>query len=166
MNLRGLEDYVAQMPTLPDTLLPVEAGDVLEMDELISFVSKKWFKRWLWTAQCRRTLQIVAYAIGDRSQDTGRLMRQAVPDAYKRYPCYTDHWEAYTLFLPPDQHLPSGKATGLTAHQERWYNTLCQWLGRYTRKSLSFSKEDYYLVLVTRWLMTEHNLTIRASLTT
>jgi insertion element IS1 protein InsB len=164
--LRWLEDYVAQLPNLPDTLLPVEASDVLEMDELVSFVSEKWFKRWLWTAQCRRTRQIVAYAIGDRSQDTGRIMWQAVPDAYKRCTCYTDHWEAYTLFLPLDQHIPSGKATGLTAHQERWYNTLRQWLGRYTRKSLSFSKEDHYLDLVTRWFILEHNLAIRASLTT
>jgi hypothetical protein len=31
----------------------------------------------------------------------------------------------------------------------RWNNTLRQWLGRYTRKTLSFSKEDTYHTLVT-----------------
>ncbi len=33
-----------------------------------------------------------------------------------------------------------GKETGETAHVERWNNTLRQRLGRFTRKTLSFSK--------------------------
>jgi insertion element IS1 protein InsB len=163
--LRWLERYVAQLPTLAESLLPATTEDVLEVDELLSFVGEKFFKRWLWTAQCRRTRQIVGYAIGDRSQATGREMWQSVPAAYQACTCYSDHWEAYTLFLPSDQHVPSGKGSGLTAHQERWYNTLRQWLGRYTRQSLSFSKEDRYLELVTRWFILEHNLRIQASLT-
>lgn len=163
--LRWLRVWVAQLPSLEDTLLPAEAGDVLEMDEVVSFVGEKFFQRWLWTAQCRRTRQIVAYAIGDHSEDTGSVMWQAVPPAYRTCPCYTDGWSAYTVFLPPDQHIPSSKATGFTAHQERWYNTLRQWLGRYTRKSLSFSKQDTYMELVTRWFILEHNLRIRLSLT-
>jgi insertion element IS1 protein InsB len=163
--LRWLRVWVAQLPSLEDTLLPAEAGDVLEMDEVVSFVGEKFFQRWLWTAQCRRTRQIVAYAIGDHSEDTGSVMWQAVPPAYRTCPCYTDGWSAYTVFLPPDQHIPSSKATGFTAHQERWYNTLRQWLGRYTRKSLSFSKQDTYMELVTRWFILEHNLRIRSSLT-
>lgn len=163
--LRWLRVWVAQLPSLEDTLLPAEAGDVLEMDEVVSFVGEKFFQRWLWTAQCRRTRQIVAYAIGDHSEDTGSVMWQAVPLAYRTCPCYTDGWSAYTVFLPPDQHIPSSKATGFTAHQERWYNTLRQWLGRYTRKSLSFSKQDTYMELVTRWFILEHNLRIRSSLT-
>ena len=160
-----LERYVATLPALTQTLVPVQADDVLEMDELVTFVSEKWFKRWLWTAQCRRTRQIVAFAIGDRSQDTGKLAWQAVPSAYRVCPVYTDHWNAYTEFLPSDQHHPCDKGSGLTSHQERWYNTLRQWLGRYTRRSLSFSKEDRFLLLVTRWFILEHNLRIQASLT-
>lgn len=135
------------------------------MDELVTFVSEKWFKRWLWTAQCRRTRQIVAFAIGDRSQDTGKLAWQAVPSDYRLCPVYTDHWHAYPQFLPPAQHHPCDKGSGLTSHQERWYNTLRQWLGRYTRRTLSFSKDDHYLSLVTAWFILEHNLRIRASLT-
>src|SRR5688572_25353186 len=52
--LRWLEQLLAELPSLPETLLPTHAEDVLEMDELVSFVAEKWFKRWLWTAQCRR----------------------------------------------------------------------------------------------------------------
>ena len=56
------------------TLLPAEAEDVLELDEVWSFVLKKADKRWLWTAMCRRTRQIVAFVIGDRSEATCRLL--------------------------------------------------------------------------------------------
>lgn len=163
--LRWLERYLDALPPLEQTLVPAQAEDVLEMDELMTFVSEKCFKRWLWTAQCRRTRQIVAFAIGDRSQDTGRIAWQSMPVDYRRCPVYTDRWTAYAHFLPPEQHYPCDKGSGRTSHQERWYNTLRQWLGRYTRRSLSFSKEDRYLKLVTYWFILEHNLRIRASLT-
>ena len=163
--LRWLEAWVAQLPSLVETLLPVQTDDVLELDELVSFVSEKWFKRWLWTAQCRRTRQIVAYAIGDRSQDTGRLLWKAIPSAYQSLPMFTDQWKAYSLVLPSEQHHPVNKGSGLTNHQERWYNNLRQWIGRYTRRTLSFSKEDRYHDLITRWFILEHNLRMRSSLT-
>jgi uncharacterized Zn finger protein len=86
--LRWLRAWVAQLPSLENTLLPAEAGDVLKMDDVVSFVGEKFFQRWLWTAQCRSTC-----------------------------------------------------------------------------KSLSFSKTDTYMELVTRWFILEHNLRIRLSLT-
>jgi insertion element IS1 protein InsB len=60
--LRWLRQRVARLPSLPDTLLLAQAEDVLELDELVSFVGETWFKRWLWLAMCRRTRQIVACA--------------------------------------------------------------------------------------------------------
>lgn len=49
---------VAQAQTLPllvETLLPVQPGDVLELDEVWTFVgNKREGERWLWTALCRR----------------------------------------------------------------------------------------------------------------
>jgi IS1 family transposase len=110
------------------------------MDELVSFVSEKWFKRWLWTAQCRRTRQIIAYAIGDRSETTARqLWQESLPD-YQACPVFTDEFNVSPLIFPPEQHHPVSKGSGLTNHQERWYKTLRQWVGRYTRRTLSFSK--------------------------
>jgi IS1 family transposase len=152
--VRWIEQRVAALPSIGETLLPAHEEDVLEMDELVTFVSEKFFKRWLWTALCRRTRQIVAFAIGDRSQDTGRLLWQAVPSAYRTCPIHTDYWETYSLGLPPDQHVASGKGAGQTNHQEGWNNTLRQWLGRYTRRTLSFSKEDSYHELITYYLAT------------
>lgn len=164
--MRWLRAWVAALPTLAETLLPVQAGDVLEMDELVSFVSEKWFKRWLWTVMCRRTRQILAYAIGDRSETTARHLWDALPASYRACPIYTDAFNVYPRFIPPAQHrpMPKGKARQ-TNHQERFYLTLRQWSGRYTRKSLSFSKEDVYHDLVTRWFLIDHNLRMAASRT-
>lgn len=55
-------------------MLPREPDDVLEMDEVVTFVGAKWFNRWLWTAQCRRTRQIIAFVIGDRSETTAQKL--------------------------------------------------------------------------------------------
>lgn len=164
--LRWLRQAVAAMPSLVESLLPAQADDVLEMDELVSFVSEKWFKRWLLTAQCRRTRQIVAFAIGDRSATTAHKLWQAIPEAYKHCSVFIDEFNVYPLIVPPEHQHPVHKGSGLTNHQERWFNTLRQWLGRYTRRTLAFSKADFYHTLVTQWFILEHNLNIASSRTT
>ena len=59
---------------------------------------------------------------------------------YRAGHCYTDFWSAYQAVIPEEQHSAVGKETGETAHVERWNNTLRQRLGRFVRKTLSFSK--------------------------
>jgi IS1 family transposase len=39
-----------------------------------------------------------------------------------------------------------------------WNNTIRQWLGRLTRKTLSFSKSDYFNELVIRLFIVRYNL--------
>ena len=103
-------------------------------------------KRWVWLAQCRRTRQIVAYAIGDRSEATCALLWSRIPKAYKKGIkkgiLYTDFWSAYALVLPQKRHRATGKGAGQTCHIERFNNILRQRLGRFVRKTLSFSKTD------------------------
>jgi len=41
---------VAELPPLESTLAPFQEGDVLEIDELWSFVLRRKNKRWLWLA--------------------------------------------------------------------------------------------------------------------
>jgi len=65
-----LKAHVQNLPDVKETLLPAIPDDVLELDEIWSFVRKKDQARWLWTTMCRRTRQIVAFAIGDRSKAT------------------------------------------------------------------------------------------------
>ena len=140
-------------PERPETL-------ELELDELWSFVLKKARKRWIWIALCRATRQVVAYVIGDRSQASCRQLWERIPAAYKSGHCFSDFWEAYALVIPAEQHTAAGKEIGLTAHVERWNNTLRQRLGRFVRKSLSFSKSEEMHELCLRLFLHRYNLAL------
>jgi len=118
-----IREMVPKLPDLKDTLLPAHPDDVLELDELWSFVFKKSKKRWLWTAMCRRTRQIVAFVIGDRSERTCRRLWNKIPEDYRRCQSFSDFWEAYQKVFPKETHRCVGKESGETAHMERWYNT-------------------------------------------
>lgn len=158
--LRWLKELVQRLPDLKDTLLPPQADDVLELDELWSFVFKKDAKRWLWVALCRRTRQIVAFVIGDRSEKTCRRLWNKIPESYRRCHSFSDFWDAYQKVFDTQTHQAVGKESGQTAHVERWNNTLRQRLARFVRKALSFSKSDVYHHIVTKWFITEYNLAI------
>ncbi len=109
---------------------------------MCSFVRRRKNERWVWLAQCRRTRQIVAYAIGSRSEATCRILWSRIPERYKKCLCYTDLWAAYAEVLPEKQHRATGKGDGQTCHIERFNNILRQRLGRFVRRTLSFSKTD------------------------
>lgn len=173
MSLRGLErtfdvhrqsisrwivEHVKGLPKLKDTLLPAEADDILEYDEAWSFVLKKLNKRWLWTVLCRRTRQIIAFFIGDRSEASCHRLWKKVPIEYRRCVSFSDFWDAYQKVLPQETHHAVGKESGQTSHMERWYCTLRQRQARYVRKTLSFSKCDAFHHMVTKWFIVDHNL--------
>jgi IS1 family transposase len=132
---------VAQLPSLSTTLVAPDPEDAastaLELDELWSFVLKKAHEVWVWIALCRKTRQVVAYALGVRSKQTCRRLWEAIPSAYRQGHFFTDFWAAYKVVIPEEQHTAVGKETGETAHVERWNNTLRQ---RLVRMTLSFSK--------------------------
>ena len=141
---RWIIEKTAALPDLADTLEAARADDVLELDELWSFVFRKSDKRWIWIALCRRTRQVVAYFIGDRSEKSCRELWKRIPEAYKKCCSYSDFWEAYRKVFSSNTHQCVSKESGETAHVERWNNTLPQRLARFVRKTLSFSKSDTY----------------------
>ncbi len=157
----------SELPELSTTLIMPDQHDpeatTLELDELWSFVLKRANKRWIWVALCRRTRQVVAYVIGDRSRASCQKLWQRIPCAYRGGHCYSDFWEAYQLVIPAEQHTAAGKETGLTAHVERWNNTLRQRLGRLVRKSLSFFKSDQMHELCLRLFLHGYNLSLALS---
>ncbi|CAI8854130.1 IS1 family transposase [Methylocaldum szegediense] len=86
------------------------------------------------------TRQIVAYALGDRTEATARQLWDRVPAGCREAEVYTDGWEPYAAVIPVNQRQPRRKSAGRTVHVERWNNTLLQRLARYTRKTLGFSQ--------------------------
>ena len=161
---RWIVELLHNLRDLKDTLLPAKPDDVLELDEMWSFVLKKSQKRWLWTAMCRRTRQIVAFVIGDRSKKTCLRLWLKVPEEYRQCPSFSDFWEAYQQVFSKETHQSVGKESGETAHMERWYCTARQRVPRFIRKTLSFSKSDAFHHMFTKWFIHDHNLEM-ASLT-
>jgi len=139
---RWLAKWLAQVPDIAPSLLPAEQGDVLELDELWSYVGHKEQKRWVWLALCRRTRQVVAYWIGDRSTASALDLWLRIPDDYLHCASFSDRWEAYAAVFDVRKHRMVDKSEGETNQVERWFNTLRQRLARFTRKTLAFSKCD------------------------
>lgn len=120
-----------------------------------SFCGSKQNPQWVWLALCRTTRQVVGVAVGDRSEKTCRALWSSVVWRYRKATCYSDFWQAYQKVIPSEQHHAVGKESGETAHIERFNNTLrrgqarkvpfCprQRLGRFVRKTLSFSKCEW-----------------------
>jgi insertion element IS1 protein InsB len=156
--------HVQKLPEVKDILLACAPDDVLERDARVEFCLEKIQKRWLWTAMCRRTRQIVAFVIGDRSKGTCLRLWAAIPDAYKHCHTFSDFWIASREVFPAETHRCVGKETGKTAHMERWNKTLRQRVGRYVRQTLSFSKNDASHYLFTKAFILQSNLDL--SLTT
>jgi insertion element IS1 protein InsB len=113
----------------------------LELDELWSFVLKKANQAWVWIALCRKTCQVVGYALGNRSKQTCQRLWESIPSAYRQGYCFTDALAAYQAVTRcRSSTQPWARETGETAHVERWNNTLRQRLARFVRTTLSFSK--------------------------
>jgi IS1 family transposase len=122
-----------------DTLLPGQNGDVLELDELWSFVGRKAEQLWLWVALCRRTRQIVGWTLGDRSLQSACDLRAALAPGYRNRRTRSDFWDAYAAAFSARTHRACGKEEGETNHVERWFGTLRARVGRLVRKAYSLN---------------------------
>jgi IS1 family transposase len=110
-------------------------------------------------ALCRRTRQIIAFAIGDRSDATCRILWSRLPKGYRAKRTYPDFWHAYKAVVPGRNHWPVGKEEDQTNDMERFNNTLRQRLGRFTGKTLSFSKCGQMHEMCLRLFLHEYNQT-------
>lgn len=129
----------------------------MELDELWSFVGNKKRVRWIWLAICLRTRQIIAYHIGDRSQESCEQFWMNIPRPYWRSFTYSDLWEAYQNVFDTETHFSVGKESGKTSHIERFICTLRQRVGRLVRKTLSFSKSDFFHDLAVKMFIISYN---------
>ena len=139
----------------------------LELDEMYpatsfgalwSFVRCRRNKRWVWIALCKQTRQVVACVVGGRGIATCQKLWRNIPDAYKQGIVFSDFWEAYQAVVPDEQHQAVGKDSGLTAHVERFNNTIRQRLARFVRKTLSFSKSEHMHLICLHLFLVRYNL--------
>ena len=138
---------------------------MLELDELWSFVGSKARTLWLWAALCRRTRQIVAWTLGDRSLQSACDLRATLPKDYEHCDTRSDYWEAYATAFPSDTHRSCGKHEGETNHVERWFGTLRARVGRLVRKAYSFSKCAENHLDAIHLFITTYNLAIQQKAT-
>jgi IS1 family transposase len=136
----GSKKKADSLPPLVETLVPAPHGDSLEIDEMWSFVTRKSNERWIWLVVSFQTRQVVAYAVGDRSEATCWRLWCEIPVMYRKKLVYTDFYATYLSVVPQWQHRPSRKGEGRTNTVERVNLTVRQRLGRLVRKTLSFSK--------------------------
>ena len=141
--------------------MPAQEDDVLELDELWSYVGSKKNAVWLWVALCRRTRQVVAWHHGSRSLSCCRALWHKIPPAYKQGLIFTDFWSAYQSayqeVVPDKQHRACAKQEGQTNHVERFNLTLRQRVGRLTRKTLAFSKSHIMHLIHIRLFFLHYN---------
>jgi IS1 family transposase len=131
----------------------------LEADELWSFVERRENKRWIWLVLERRRCQIIALHVGDRSQDSACAVWAKVPLLIKAQALVlTDCWDAYALAIPADQHLACQKQSGQVSLIERFNCTFRQPVSRLVRKSLSFSKSDWFHTEAIKYFIAHYNL--------
>jgi IS1 family transposase/transposase-like protein len=153
LYLANPEDLNFQMPDEAEIELLL-----LEADELWSFVGKRENKRWIWLILERRTRQIIALHIGDRSQQSAEALWAKVPPEVKAQALVlTDRWEAYGLAIPAAQHTACGKPSGQVSLLERFNCTLRQRVSRLVRKSLSFSKSDWFHTEAIKYFIAHYN---------
>ncbi len=166
VSLSWLLNFIEQLYlTTPEDLQFVEpaAAEIeifcLEADEIWSFVGKRENKRWIWLILERRTRQIIALHIGDRSQDSALALWARVPVPIKaRGLVLTDCWHAYGLAIPAAQHVACEKQSGQVSLIERFNCTLRQRVSRLVRKSLSFSKSDWFHEKAIKYFIAHYNL--------
>ena len=144
---KWLKEVAQSLPAFKESIVPPSIdGDILEADEVWTFVKVKKNIRRVWIVMSRKTRQILSFFIGDGTIETCKNFWRKLPSEYQKMKSFSDFWKAYNC-IPKETHEKVGKETGETAHIERLNNTVRQTFPRMVRKALSFSKKEYMLNL-------------------
>ena len=144
-----------------ETLLPVKVGDIVELDEQWSFVGSKKRQYWLWVALCRRTMQVVAYHLGERTIQSFNVFYEKIPPEYAACLSKSDQWQGYKR-INKRTHKRCQKKEGQTNCIEEFNTILRQRIGRLVRKSCAFSKSTEMHDNVLKVFLHEYNNEIKS----
>ena len=138
------------------TLFPAKTNDIVEFDELWSFVQSKAQRVWVWIALCRRTKQVVAFHLGGRTKKDFEEFYLKVPIEYANCLSTSDGFEVYKK-LKICGHSMGKKKQGRTSQVEAFNTVLRQRLARLVRKTCAFSKSTEMHEVVIRWFIQGYN---------
>ena len=139
----------------------MEISDILELDELWSFVQSKAQRVWLWIALCRRTKQIVAYHLGDRDKKSFQEFYQKITPEYAGCFSHSDGLNHYKN-ISNYWHTASKKKNGRTSQVEAFNTILRQRLSRLVRRICAFSKSLEMHEIVIRTFIQEYNYEMKS----
>ena len=142
--------------------MPAKNGDVLELDELWSFVqaAKHGYHSgcgWLFVEEPVRSSPGRWATAACKAHVT---CEQSLPEGYRHCATRSDFWEAYVAAFPRRTHRSCGKEEGETCHVERWFGTLRARLSRLVRRAYSFSKHAENHLDAIHLFITTYNLAI------
>jgi insertion element IS1 protein InsB len=103
--------------------------------------SKKGAQIRVWTAVDRQKKRLIDFAIGDRSEETGKKLWKRLTGIYTKQ-VYTDHFKPYEKIIPWTLHTQS-KAETYTV--ESFNAVLRHYLARLHRRTHCFTKCSYML---------------------
>lgn len=152
---------VSGLTPFVDSLLPAEAGDIIEYDELWSFVISKLNRVWLWIGFCRRTRQVVAYHLGNRDKKSFQEFYSKVPISYANCISRSDMLQAYNL-MDNYGHKRCRKKEGQTTQVESFNTILRQRVARLVRKTCAFSKSLEMHEIAIRLFIQSYNEKIKS----
>ena len=116
--------------------LEILSGVESELDEMWSFITKKFNQRWLWQAIERKSGKVLAYVFGTR-KDEVFLQLKALLEPFGITRFYTDDWGAYSRNLAQSLH-KIGKQN--TQKIENKHLNLRTRIKRLARRTICFSK--------------------------
>ncbi|MGL4759723.1 MAG: IS1 family transposase, partial [Patescibacteria group bacterium] len=131
---------------LPDlfhnSIPPAKLGEVIELDEVWSYIYSKAHVRYIWIGISRLTKLVFAYFIGDRTNDSCKEFKTKIPKSYlynttihtDMHIPYITNFEGYKHFYQPTKKE--------TNNIESFNSTIRASLCTMIRKTKSFAKAE------------------------
>ena len=119
------------------------------------YIQNKDSKCWIWLAICKVTKLILEFITGSRGYKTGKKLFDNIEQfTTNKTIYYTDYWESYTKFIPPNQHY-QGKDQTYTI--EGYNSNFRDNLQRLTRRTKAYSKSQDLLDVSLYLYIADHN---------
>ncbi|WP_321416953.1 IS1 family transposase [uncultured Methanomethylovorans sp.] len=108
---------------------------IVELDEMHAYIGNKKYC-WIWIAVDRAGKKFIDCSFGSRGTETGRKLWEKL-EGKKICEVMTDHWRAYTEFIPETIHTQSRAET----YTVEGYNSILRhFLARLRRKTKCYTK--------------------------